>query len=158
MGHSYYSFVPLSPPDLQEIMETMMMFTSTSADQRLLLNAGELRSICSKDWFQKENWHALQQVQLLQTRHHFNLPDILSEHFMAFNWMLASQTSTASEVHYRSLPKFCLPPRSSSSSVLWTNDVSTLKFASWSTTTATFRSQRVPNYSHSQSHPTSGWN
>lgn len=60
---SDFSFVPISLTDLLEVMKTLIKFSSTSADEHLLLDTGAFWSIWSEDWLQKPSWKALKQVQ-----------------------------------------------------------------------------------------------
>lgn len=64
MSDNSYGFVPMSLPELKGIMETLTLYSSTSADQHILLDTGAPRSICSVDWLEKANWAPLQTVAL----------------------------------------------------------------------------------------------
>lgn len=43
-------YVPISVPELRDIMESLMLFSNVSATQHLLGDTGFPRSIYSKDW------------------------------------------------------------------------------------------------------------
>lgn len=59
-----YGFVPMSLPKLKGIIETLMIYSSTSTDQHIMLNTGAPRSIGNADWLEKANWAPPQMVEL----------------------------------------------------------------------------------------------
>lgn len=57
-------FVPLSLPELKEIMESVILYSRSSHNDHILLDTGAPRSICSEDWLQNANLVLLKRIIL----------------------------------------------------------------------------------------------
>lgn len=58
------SFAPLSRTLFKEIMETLTLYSSNSAEQHLLLDTGAAKYICSKHWLTQAAWVPLQMINI----------------------------------------------------------------------------------------------
>lgn len=58
------SVVPLSLPQLKDIMDTLTLYSNSTSTQYILLDTGAPRSFCSENWLKQASWAPLQKVDL----------------------------------------------------------------------------------------------
>lgn len=153
MGFLDYSFVPLSLPDLLTIMKNLIVFSSASSDQHLLLGTGAHRSLCSKHWLQSVNWYALQHIKLFPNTQPFRF---VGHPLLALygTQLVASIRDIYGKQHKLGIFAYVLLFTQISVLVLTNQRVSALIFASASITPVIFRYQNGTKSSYSRSHRT----
>lgn len=62
MGQNFFAFVPLSLP--KNIIETVTIFSSVSADHHVIVDTRAPRPIWSEDLLTEVNWHPFKKLPL----------------------------------------------------------------------------------------------
>ena len=102
-------FLPLSIPEHIEILETLKLFSTLSADQHLLLDTSAPRSICSIKLLQKTHWTALKKIGLPDTTPPFRFAGNPVSALYDVQ-LVASLTEIQGKKHELKLSIYVLPP------------------------------------------------
>lgn len=92
MTYNSYGFILMLLTELMKIVKILTLFSSTSADQHMLLDKSAPHFIYGVDWLEKANLAPLQKVELPANKPPFCFAGTLSVRCMASTWLQTSLT------------------------------------------------------------------